>query len=123
MGAIESQLHAAITAYLARGDEAIHSLQSGDPDHALRVLTWRKAAFHNFRVALMRAETESCRVSSKTWPGISQKIADQDATLARLIRDESLKTSKQLILIHREKTRIRKFRADREHSGQFCQAV
>ena len=104
----------ALRSYVARTQATIDSLREESYEKALRVLRLRKAAWHNF-VAAFEMAPESLG-DAEVLRGILAADAAQasqlDAVLAKvLIRSESQLT-KEKQRIHRERSRIRRFKND-----------
>ena len=78
------QAKRALRAYMERGEEAIQKAAAGDLASFEDVLRWRKAAFHNFRVADALAQRDGEDIASDpdvqemwtTIQGVDERLRD-----------------------------------------------
>ena len=122
MKALERQLHASLLACCARGAEAIRLFEAGDASGGLRVLRWRKAAFHNFRVAKERLPELSeglAKLVSQSVP----EVEAQDIRLMALVSEELGKAGSLLAALSKHRDKIGRFRAAKGSPGNFSRVV
>lgn len=122
MKAAEQQLQVSLRVCAERGESAIRLLEQGDISGCLRVLRWRKAAFHNARVAWGRlSELSGC--FSEQITALAGRVQSQDIKLMDLMADELNKTGYILADLARKRSKIGQFRTIKSPSGHFNRAV
>jgi len=107
------QVKVCLETYLNRGRAAISCLQNDQPDEALEILKWRRAAYHNFRAidkALSAKHADYLNQSS--FSQLWQDIQQVDKILEEQIQRQLTSIKSALV-----QTRMAKDKIQRFHSG------
>lgn len=113
MSAFVKQVEAALKAYVERGREALALLEQGEYDAADELLTWRKAAFHNFRMAdSLEKEPQARQRIDRTLQSYGTDILQINLQLAAKIEEVSGSLRQDL-----QNQRVKRQQITKFHSG------
>lgn len=110
--------------YLGRGKQILEALSSQQVEEALELMTWRKAAFHNFKVMDHQMVLRSPHYhAEEPFLDLIAQVNDVNQQLEGYMSDFNLGLGSQLSALRYAKGKLNKFKSLNESSKRFQMEV